>query len=59
MKITFKNGNSVIYEKDEWNDWAFINGFVVIKDENAAWIAMYNATDIFAVELLEGKEIGE
>ena len=55
LKITFKNGNSVCYEKEEWADWAFISGFVVIKDESAAWIAMYNSADVFAVELLKGK----
>ena len=56
LKITFDNGNSVCYECNEWADWALIDGFVVVKDEKAAWIAIYNARNVFAVELLEKGE---
>ena len=52
LKITFKNGNSVKYTTSEWDDWAVQDGFVVIKKEQA-WIAIYNTSDIFAVELLQ------
>lgn len=53
IKITFNNGNSVKYNENEWNDWALFNGFVVIKNNDGAWIAIYNANSIFAVELLK------
>ena len=56
LKITFDNGNSVCYESNEWADWALIDGFVVVKDEKAAWIAIYNARNVFAAELLEKGE---
>ena len=55
LKITFKNGNSVEYTTSdtisEWDDWALQDGFVVIKKEHA-WIAIYNTSDVLAVELL-------
>ena len=53
IKITFNNGNSVKYNENEWNDWALIDGFVVIKNNEGAWIAIYNTNSIFAVELLK------
>lgn len=53
IKITFNNGNSVKYNENEWNDWALIDGFVVIKNNEGAWVAIYNTNSIFAVELLK------
>ena len=53
IKITFNNGNSVKYNENEWNDWALSNGFVVIKNNEGAWVAIYNTNSIFAVELLK------
>ena len=53
IKITFNNGNSVKYNENEWNDWALIDDFVVIKNNEGAWVAIYNTNSIFAVELLK------
>lgn len=53
IKITFNNGNSVRYNKDEWNDWELIDGFVVIKNNDGVGIAIYNTNSIFAIELLK------
>ena len=53
IKITFNNGNSVIYNKNEWNDWELIDGFVVIKNNDGVGIAIYNTNSIFAIELLK------
>ena len=53
IKITFNNGNSVKYNENEWNDWALIDGFAVIKNNEGAWVAIYNTNSIFAVELLK------
>ena len=53
IKITFNNGNSVKYNENEWNDWALIDGFVVIKNNEGAWVAIYNTNSIFSVELLK------
>lgn len=33
LEITFKNGNKVIYEKDEWNDYRYTENAVVVIDE--------------------------
>jgi hypothetical protein len=56
LKITFDNGNSVFYEPGEWADWALKDGFVIVKDEKAAWIAIYNTRNVFAVELLKKED---
>ena len=53
IKITFNNGNSVKYNENEWNDWTLIDDFVVIKNNEGAWVAIYNTNSIFAVELLK------
>ena len=53
IKITFNNGNSVRYNKNEWNDWELIDGFVVIKNNDGVGIAIYNTNSIFAIELLK------
>ena len=53
IKITFNNGNSVRYNKNEWNDWELIDGFVLIKNNDGVGIAIYNTNSIFAIELLK------
>ena len=53
IKITFNNGNSVRYNKNEWNDWELIDGFVIIKNNDGVGTAIYNTNSIFAIELLK------
>ena len=53
VKITFNNGNSVRYNKNEWSDWELIDGFVFIKNNDGVGIAIYNTNSIFAIELLK------
>ena len=53
IKITFNNGNIVRYNKNEWNDWELIDGFVVIKNNDGVGIAIYNTNSIFSIELLK------
>ena len=51
LEITFKNGNKVIYEKDEWNDYRYTENAVVVIDEYGAWKAIYSFDEVFSVEL--------
>ena len=53
VKITFNNGNSVRYNKNEWSDWELIDGFVFIKNNDGVGTVVYNTNSIFAIELLK------
>jgi hypothetical protein len=50
IEITFKSGETITYDKDKWDDYAF-NGKAVIVKKNGAWIGIYNFDDVFCVEL--------
>ena len=50
IEITFKSGETITYDKDKWDDYAF-DGKAVIVKKNGAWIGIYNFDDVFCVEL--------
>lgn len=50
IKISFINAGSITIDEGEWTDYDFIDGFIVIKKDEA-WVAMYNAKQIFSVVL--------
>jgi hypothetical protein len=50
LEITFKSGESVIYNKGDWDDYAFDGRAVTVKKNNA-WIGIYNFDNVFCVEL--------
>lgn len=50
IKISFINAGSITIEEGEWDDYDLIDGFIVIK-KGEAWIAMYNAKEVFSVVL--------
>lgn len=50
IEITFKSGETISYNKDEWDDYAY-DGKAVIVKKNSAWIGIYNFDDVFCVEL--------
>lgn len=50
IEINFRDGGSVIIEENQWDDYNYVDGFIVIKKDKA-WVAMYNAKDVFSVTL--------
>lgn len=50
LEITFKSGETIAYNSDEWDDYAY-DGKAVIVKRNGAWIGIYNFADVFCVEL--------
>ena len=50
IEITFKSGETITYNKDKWDDYAF-DGKAVIVKKNGAWVGIYNFDDVFCVEL--------
>lgn len=53
IEITFKSGESVIYNSGDWDDYAYDGKSVIIK-KNGAWIGIYNFDYVFCLELKEG-----
>lgn len=50
ITITFKNGNRISFNEKQWDDYSYDGSFFAIK-KNGANIAMYNAENVFSVEL--------
>ena len=51
LTITFKNGNKVVYGKDEWSDYRYTENAIAVIDSLGAWKAIYSFEEIFSVEL--------
>lgn len=51
IEINFINAGSIVIDKD-WDDYDLVDGFIVIKN-HGAWVAMYNAKEIFSLVLKE------
>ena len=50
IRINFRDAGEIIIPEDTWDDYDFYNGFIIIKKDKA-WIAMYNAKDVFSLVL--------
>lgn len=50
IEITFKNGESVIYNEHDWDDYAYDKNAVIVK-KHGVWIGIYNFDNIATVEL--------
>lgn len=50
IKISFINAGSITIDEGDWDDYDLCDGFIVIK-KGDAWIAMYNAKEVFSVVL--------
>lgn len=50
IEITFKNGDTITYGKDELDDYGYDGKAVMVKLKGA-WVGIYNFTDVFCVEL--------
>jgi len=48
IKISFINAGSITI--DDWDDYDYVDGFIIIK-KGEAWIAMYNAKEVFSLVL--------
>lgn len=52
LKITLKNGNAIVFEKGEWNDYRFTGSAVVVIDGAGAWKAIFAFSEVLSVELI-------
>ena len=50
IEITFKNGYTITYNKDEWDDYGYDGKAIMVKLKGA-WVGIYNFSDVFCVEL--------
>jgi hypothetical protein len=50
IKISFINAGSITIEEGDWDDYDLADGFIIIK-KGEAWVAMYNAKEVFSVVL--------
>lgn len=56
IEITFKSGETISYDKGEWDDYAY-DGKAVIVKQKGAWIGIYNFDHVFSVELKNTKGV--
>ena len=50
--IVFKNGQEIVWEQNEWNDYAYDGTAFIIKRGND-WVAIYNFDSIISVVVKE------
>lgn len=50
IEITFKSGDTITIEKENWDDYSYDGKFFIIKNKGA-WVAFYNCNDVFCFEL--------
>lgn len=51
LKITLKNGNTIVFGKDEWNDYKFTGSAIAVIDGAGAWKAIFAFSEVLSVEL--------
>ena len=50
LEITFTSGETITYQPEQWDDYAY-DGKAVIVKLNGAWVGIYNFDSVFCVEL--------
>lgn len=50
LTITFMNGETKVYLKGGWSDYAYDGKFVRVKKDDM-WIGAYNCDSVFSVEV--------
>ena len=50
IEITFMSGETITYNKGEWDDYAYDCKAVIVKLEGS-WIGIFNFEKVFCVEL--------
>ena len=49
-EITFTSGETITYQPEQWDDYAY-DGKAVIVKLRSAWVGIYNFDTVFCVEL--------
>ena len=47
IEITFKNGHSAVWDKSEWDDYAYDGKAFIIK-KDGAWVGIYNMDSVIS-----------
>lgn len=50
LEITFTSGETITYQPEQWDDYAY-DGKAVIVKLRGAWVGIYNFDRVFCVEL--------
>ncbi len=50
IEITFKSGDTITYNKDEWDDYSYDGNSICVK-KGGVWVGIYNFENVFSVEL--------
>ncbi len=50
LEITFRSGDTIVYDKGEWDDYSYDGAAVCVKLKGV-WIGIYNFDHVFSVEL--------
>lgn len=50
LEITFTSGETITYQPEQWDDYAY-DGKAVIVKLRSAWVGIYNFDSVFCVEL--------
>lgn len=50
LEITFKSGETITYQPEQWDDYAYDCKAVIVK-LRGAWVGIYNFDSVFCVEL--------
>lgn len=50
LEITFKSGDTITYDKDEWDDYSYDGKAVCVKIKGAC-VGIYNFDNVFCVQL--------
>ena len=48
LTISFRDAGSITFDETQWTDYLYNGKFIVVKYDEA-WIAMYNADEVFSV----------
>ena len=50
LEITFTSGETITYQPEQWDDYAYDCKAVIVK-LRSAWVGIYNFDSVFCVEL--------
>lgn len=50
LEITFKSGDTITYEKGQWDDYGYDGKAINVKLKGT-WVGIYNFDHVFSVEL--------
>ena len=50
IEITFKNGETITYDEEQWDDYSYDCKAVIVK-KDGVWIGIYNFDNVYCVEV--------